>query len=1079
MTASPSTSSSRARSAPKESSLWLRAQNMNQLANLMQEHPLRIAWLSACELEAPLTRTLRNLTGTIRDLAVRQGLEQRLFDALWNREVELSVQTTKEGRTFLLMLDAGEHESLVQDFVDRLEAIDRTSTTRRIAHPFGCSGFVFVGFAGTRLLISNDRATLQGATMRSVRTADLESAADSSSLAADPTFVAAGVESDRKAWLQGFVRGSETWLFDALEEAKLLPAFAAKSIRMRTKAISFELRNEAGFLATSMRFNFDGGPVLPFLTQKRPDPRLARMIPGEAQHWLAVGYEPSGMLDLLMDSDSDLKGLGRVSVLDKDIVAVLPQRSLRDITSSLAPSMLSIVGDSQNPDLDGLVLLVENDASLRATLDAIASKRHKPGSSERALHRYRIDRAGASLYATLVDDMLLIATTEARESALLERALSGEADAAVAQRFAANDGRYWLIGSESARHRFEAADPNDEQRLRACAQHFDVSRVRGELGTNHFTIEGRGATGAAHLTATVLASTLPSFIDGLDTEQRDFVLSCGADVLDAAKRFTSEARIDRDRDGRGEPVGIAELRNAKLFSSKQLQESKGEIVEVRGYRLTLVFPSELDVQEEHWAVLAWPIQPGISGDRCWLMRNDGRIYVATRLPELDPGSGPTTKQIFGEVIWSDQPTSAWTWTNEAVEVVEVAQTVNDEEASKALDPTAATTEGGRPSGVTEPETTQPTTAEPIGVTPGDDATKIEAPKVAGGQDTGEHPAAVQPEALLSEAQKRLRADQARTLEVAGAKKDSATLMGFLTHEDENFRARAAWFLGQEGVQEAIPRIARILHDDTSKQARRAAAQALAKMRDAMSRASLARALSDEDPKVRLFCATGLIGSKDKATTKALVDLVIAFPEDSEGDRTQAILAIADAKDASHLEAFTTLEAKTKPSADAFAYAFQTLSPTLDAATEAKVLTQALASPTPSVREYAIRRIAAAGHASALSVLEKRLHEEDASLRPLIETAIASFQETPKTDWLALAKTKGEEAIASFKTLPIEAQYGIAAAPLVLLILLVLWRTRSRRARKNASMDLVGPSSDAGPAPSLRSGTPREFSSTRR
>nr|HMQ21496.1 hypothetical protein [Planctomycetota bacterium] len=223
---------------------------MNQLANLMQEHPLRIAWLSACELEAPLTRTLRNLTGTIRDLAVRQGLEQRLFDALWNREVELSVQTTKEGRTFLLMLDAGEHESLVQDFVDRLEAIDRTSTTRRIAHPFGCSGFVFVGFAGTRLLISNDRATLQGATMRSVRTADLESAADSSSLAADPTFVAAGVESDRKAWLQGFVRGSETWLFDALEEAKLLPAFAAKSIRMRTKAISFELRNEAGFLAT-------------------------------------------------------------------------------------------------------------------------------------------------------------------------------------------------------------------------------------------------------------------------------------------------------------------------------------------------------------------------------------------------------------------------------------------------------------------------------------------------------------------------------------------------------------------------------------------------------------------------------------------------------------------------------------------------------------------------------------------------------------------------------------------------------------------------------------------------------------
>ncbi|MCB9891335.1 MAG: HEAT repeat domain-containing protein [Planctomycetes bacterium] len=1063
------TPSSRARTAPKDSIVWLRAQNMAQLTAMMADHPLHFAWMSAAEVEAPLTRSLRDLAGTVRDLAVRQGLEKRLFDALWGKEVELSVHPTKTGHAFLLMLDAGEHESLVQDFVDRLETVDRASTTRRISHPFGDTGEAFVGFAGTKLLISNDRATLQNTIDRAVRNADPGSEADASSLAADPTFVAASIDSDRRAWFQVFVRGTQTWVYDTLQSCGVLPRFAANIVRKRTQAIAFELRNESGFLATSVRFVGDGNPVLPFLTNKRPDPRLARMIPADQMQWVAIGYEPSLMLDMLLESGTAFDGLGLMEVLDKDITAVLPGKSAKNIAASLAPSLLSLTADSTHPDLEGTVLLIEDNTVLREILAAIGTERQKPGSSDRAIHRYSIERAGKRVFATLIDDMLLLAATEASESAMLERALSGEADAAIAQRFAANDGRYWLIGNENARVRLDRVDPRDEDRLYASAQHFDIAQLRGELDTDAFLINGRGATGLSHLTALFLARTIPAFLDSLYAERQQFVLECANEVLDATRRFTSEAKLDRDRDGKGEPEGISQLRNAGLFSSKLLTESKGEIIEARGYRLTLVFPSELDTQEEDWGVLAWPAQPGISGDRSWFARKDGKVYIATRLPELDPGSGPTTKQLFGEVVWSEKPTDDWTWANPPREVAAID--TNEQ-------PVAGTTD--KPATDSNPGTDTTPRAEPT--EPTEPTSAVETEPVARAEDPDKGTETTRTESTRTEPTivDRVRADQARTLEVAGTNKKIDELSAFLSHEVDEFRARAAWYLGQIASQDSIPRLARVLHDDSSIQARRAAAQALSKMRNPKSRASLVRALTDEDAKVRLLAATGLLGSKDKATTKALVDLVLAFPGDTAGDRTQAILAIADSGDATHLEAFTTVVSKTQSSTEAFVYCFHELSPKLDAADESKILIQALESPIRELREYSIRRIAAARHENAISVLEARLSKEDASLRPLLETAIASFGTKEKTDWVALAKEKASELYTKVRELPEAAQYGIAGAPIVLLLLVIVTRSRRRKARKNASIDhLVGPSSDTGPTPSLRSSTPREHATNGR
>ncbi|MCA8969577.1 MAG: HEAT repeat domain-containing protein, partial [Planctomycetes bacterium] len=433
------------------------------------------------------------------------------------------------------------------------------------------------------------------------------------------------------------------------------------------------------------------------------------------------------------------------------------------------------------------------------------------------------------------------------------------------------------------------------------------------------------------------------------------------------------------------------------------------------------------------------------------------------LPELDPGSGPTTKQLFGEVVWSENPTDDWTWANPPREIA-VQETTDHPVAGTPDQPSEDSNPGTDTTSRTEPTT--PIEPEPIAREEGPEA-RTEATRTE----------AVSTEPTIVD---RVRADQARTLEVAGTNKNIDELSAFLSHEVDEFRARAAWYLGQIASHDSIPRLARILHDDSSIQARRAAAQALSKMRDPKSRASLVRALTDEDAKVRLLAATGLLGSKDKATTKALVDLVLAFPGDTAGDRTQAILAIADSGDATHLEAFTTVASKTPSSTEAFVYCFHELSPKLDAAAESKILIQALESPIRELREYSIRRIAAARHENAISVLEARLSKEDASLRPLLETAIASFGTKEKTDWVALAKEKASELYAKVRKLPEAAQYAIAGAPIVLLLLVVMARSRRRKVRKSSSIDhLVGPSSDTGPTPSLRSGTPREHATSDR
>lgn len=1013
--------------APATSSIWIRAHGIGRLRTMLAEHPLQFAWLAATENDAPLTRALRDITQAVQDVAIQHGLDPKLFDALVAREVEISVQTDQSGKTsFVLILDAGEHESLVQDFVDELESAEQGVSTRRLAHPFGLTSEAFVDFAGTRLLVSDNLAALR-------TSIDLVARGKGKSLASDPTFVAAGLRESSNAWLQAFVRSSQPWLFDALTSAGVAPQFFASQLRTKTRALAFESDPESGYLVDRLRIVRSDDTALAFLTKKGPDPRLARMIPQDSTAWTAIAYEPTAMIATLRLEKAELPGLGRLEVLDADLVGALEGRGLTALAAALSPSLLRLAPDPRHEDLEGYVLMVEDSRLLRETLEAIATPRKKPGSTERSIHRYAIERGGQTLYATLIDDMMLVATSEARESALLERALSGEAAPSISQKFAANEDRFWLLGAESAALRHAAADPLDETGLRASSKHFDTTTVRGSLEDGVVVLEGRSTTGFAHIAALVLAGTIPQWFDGLSAERERWALGIADQILDATRRFVAEATLDNDRDGLGEPIAISGLRDANLLESKELRDSKGEIVDTRGYRVMLIHPTEVDAREQHWGVLAWPARPGISGTRCWFVRNDGSAWVSTRLTDLDASSGPTTSQIFGELVWQDQPDSNWVQSREARDEIATAPP-----AMRPVD-----TETKEDAGVT---TTPSAKTDPV--------TTTETPT---------------PVPTRTEADDRRRADEARRLEVAGTKQDVDALVPFLSHDDPAFRARAAWFCGRMAARSAIPQIAGILHEDDNVLARRAAAQALAQMRDQKSRATLTRSLGDADGKVRLLAATGLLGSKDPATMNAIVDAIIGFPGDVHGDRTQAILAIADSGNPKLLDALVGIRSTTPSTTEAVLFCFQKLSPKLDAAAETKVLTQALESPITSLREHAIRRIAEAGYASARPALESRLATEEKTLRPLLETAIASLTEKPTVDWIGMAKAKGKALLGKLEAQPKEIQLAIALTPLVLLILLVIVRHRRRRAaRKASSVDhLVGPSNAHGPTPSLR------------
>ncbi len=308
----------------------------------------------------------------------------------------------------------------------------------------------------------------------------------------------------------------------------------------------------------------------------------------------------------------------------------------------------------------------------------------------------------------------------------------------------------------------------------------------------------------------------------------------------------------------------------------------------------------------------------------------------------------------------------------------------------------------------------------------------------------------------------------RTLDAARDAEDRKAIASLLSHSEPTIQARAAYYAGDLKLQDSVPLLARLLRESDHIVVRRNAARALSLIRDQKSKITLAKAALDTDPKVRLFAATALLGAKTPGARKALMELVDSYPADEAGDRTQAVLALADMNDPGVLEYLVATPPGGGKFQEAMLFAFQTLSPRLPAKQEQSLLIRALASKNKSLRIYAMQRLAKAGHTGALPTLIAQLEHETADLRPTLQLAIDALRLPTNSGFQSLvADTKlgAKRLYWKFRRLPAMTQKLVALSPAILLILVMLVslvrRSRRRRASAARTREL------AGPTPSLR------------
>lgn len=85
--------------------------------------------------------------------------------------------------------------------------------------------------------------------------------------------------------------------------------------------------------------------------------------------------------------------------------------------------------------------------------------------------------------------------------------------------------------------------------------------------------------------------------------------------------------LDADGDGAGEYGLLQDL------AGQWAEDLRGESAERSGYLYRVYLPSGTDCREERWAAYAWPVEAGVTGNRCFVINQEGQIYQA-------PNAGP-------------------------------------------------------------------------------------------------------------------------------------------------------------------------------------------------------------------------------------------------------------------------------------------------------------------------------------------------------------------------------------------------------------------------------------------------------
>ncbi|MFQ5507192.1 MAG: HEAT repeat domain-containing protein, partial [Planctomycetota bacterium] len=484
----------------------------------------------------------------------------------------------------------------------------------------------------------------------------------------------------------------------------------------------------------------------------------------------------------------------------------------------------------------------------------------------------------------------------------------------------------WLLGKLDTSAWLRARDKGGKRGLEAPARHLRPIEYRGSHASGILEVTAEGETGTAHLLAGALERTLPAIRNTFERIELATIVKRAKTLAEAQKTYMKLVMRDSDKDGIGEAGEAGNLLSEGLLAdSEAFQQLSAEVLAGKTYSYRILIPGAVDGAESHYFVLAWPTD---SEGPSILLSDSGEVRVNRSVASLDADYGPNLFQLFEGEPFRSSLRSEWI--------------VSGMAASKESTP--------------------------------------EAPAVATPSPVSETP--VKPE-------KPSLDESIAILDAARQSKDMDTIRPYLENENTILQARATHYIGDLKDRKSVPLLVRLLKESVDPEVRRRAIRALALIRDPRGQSSLIEALSDSDATVRLFAATGLIGSKDPAAKEGLLGLIATHTDDSKGDRTQAVLALHDMKDPTCLRSLFTVDEGTPHFQQALVYAFQNLSPELEPEEETKLLIAALGCPNRALRAYAIQRLSESTRTEAVSALNDRLAEEGDELRPMLTRAIES------------------------------------------------------------------------------------------
>jgi len=239
--------------------------------------------------------------------------------------------------------------------------------------------------------------------------------------------------------------------------------------------------------------------------------------------------------------------------------------------------------------------------------------------------------------------------------------------------------------------------------------------------------------------------------------------------------------------------------------------------------------------------------------------------------------------------------------------------------------------------------------------------------------------------------------QLAQLEQAGEYADADALVSLTLNAEPAVAARSAWLLANSRNPSHTAALPRVAAESPHAEARLHSLNGLLQRLDPDSTSTAVDALDDPDRAVRTVAANLLGGLGEPAAAEPLLrvlhaDTARAGATDAT-DVKAALVALADLGEPQHLlRMATALDHDAAPECgEALAYAFQELSPRLDARRETTALIAVLGHRAQLLRRYAITRLTELRAPRSVAALEARLTREGAQLLPLIEVAIAQLR----------------------------------------------------------------------------------------